>query len=310
MPCISSILCPVDFSPHSQRTLRHALAVARREGARVTALHVLEPLLVQAAAMNYSATYLQDEAVRELNVLLTSLGAGPGNSTSPAAALVRVGVPHAQILEAASEARADLLVMGTQGHTGAARVFFGSTAARVLRETTIPVLAIGPGSRTLLRDAAEGPVLSVSRVVAGVDFGDMTGHTVAEAARVAARWGASLELWHAVDEAHGMELWRRLVDEHQQQKVARAERELGLLADEIRGTAPGVSVRTVVGTPELVLAAAAAEREGTLLVLGLRSRQALVGQQPGTTAYRVLCLSDVPVLVLPPPPAIRARRQR
>ncbi len=309
MPRPTSILCPLDLSPHSERTVRHAVALARREGARLTLLHVLEPLLVQAAAMTYDANCLQDEACRELNVMLTGVGAQEATVDVPTGVLVRVGLPHAQIFAAADEVGADLLVLGTQGHTGASRVFFGSTFARVLRETTLPLLAIGSGSRTLVQEGRDGSSLRVSRVVVGVDFGDMTGHTVGEASQLAARWGARLELLHAVDEAHGMELWRRLVDEQQRQRVARAEKELGLLADEVRGTSPGVVVRTTIGTPELVLADAGKEQGGTLLVLGLRSQQGLIGPQPGSTAYRVLCLSEAPVLVLPPPPKRKDRRR-
>jgi nucleotide-binding universal stress UspA family protein len=309
MPQPTSILCPVDFSPHSQRTVRHAIALARHEGARLCLLHVLEPLLVQAAAMTYQANHLEEEACRELNVLLTSLGAREPSIGVPLAARVKVGVPHAQIFEAATEVGADLLVLGTQGHTGASRVFFGSTFARVLRQTALPVLAIGSGSGTLVDEAHEGPRLRVSRIVAGVDFGDMTGHTVREAAQLAARFGAKLELLHAVDEAHGMDLWRRLVDERQRQQVARAEKELGLLADEVRGTTPNVIVRTAIGTPELVLADAGREQSGTLLVLGLRSQHGLLGPQPGSTAYRVLCLSEAPILVLPPPSKRKDRRR-
>ena len=259
--------------------------------------------------MTYDANYLQDEACRELNVMLTGVGAQEATVDVPTGVLVRVGLPHAQIVAAADEVGADLLVLGTQGHTGASRVFFGSTFARVLRETTLPLLAIGLGSR----DARAGrPRWSEPARLARRRRRRLRGHDGAyrrEASQLAARWGARLELLHAVDEAHGMELWRRLVDEQQRQRVARAEKELGLLADEVRGTSPGVVVRTTIGTPELVLADAGKEQGETLLVLGLRSQQGLIGPQPGSTAYRVLCLSEAPVLVLPPPPKRKERRR-
>jgi nucleotide-binding universal stress UspA family protein len=291
------------------RTLRHAVALARREGARLTLVHVLEPLLVQAASMTYEANYLQDEAYRELNVMLTAVGAREGLIGPAPDVVVRVGLPHSEIFSAANEARADLLVLGTQGQTGALRVFFGSTLARVLRETTLPVLAIGPGSGTLVEEDSGGPLWRVSRVLVGVDFGEMTGHTVQEASQLACRWGATLELVHAIDEAHGMDMWRRLVDERQRQQVSRAAKELAMLADEVRGTSPKVVARTVIGTPELVLAEAGRERDETLLVLGLRSQRGIGRPQPGSTAYRVLCLSDAPILVLPPPPKHKERRR-
>jgi hypothetical protein len=46
--------------------------MARREGARLTLLHVVEPLLVQAASMIYDSNYLEADATRELS------GAGDG----------------------------------------------------------------------------------------------------------------------------------------------------------------------------------------------------------------------------------------
>ena len=44
------LLCPVDFSEHSQRALRHALTIARRHESEVTVLHVEDMLLGAARA--------------------------------------------------------------------------------------------------------------------------------------------------------------------------------------------------------------------------------------------------------------------
>lgn len=57
-------------------------------------------------------------------------------SNSHSAFEVTVGKPAKQILHVALEEGADLIVMSTQGLTGARRLFFGSTTERVLRETT------------------------------------------------------------------------------------------------------------------------------------------------------------------------------
>jgi hypothetical protein len=84
------------------------------------------------------------------------------------------------------------------------------------------VFTVGSGSQAIVHEAREGLNLRVSRIVVGVDFGDMSGHTVREAAQLAARWGAKLELLYAVDEAHGVERWRRMVDEQQRQRVCGA----------------------------------------------------------------------------------------
>ncbi|MBE0616426.1 MAG: universal stress protein, partial [Proteobacteria bacterium] len=52
------------------------------------------------------------------------------------------GEPWEQILETARETKADLVVMGTHGRKGLDRALFGSTAERVLRRSTVPVMAV------------------------------------------------------------------------------------------------------------------------------------------------------------------------
>ena len=47
------------FPPVPPRTVAHAAAIAVAPGARLLLLHVIEPLLVQAAAMKYDTTYLR-----------------------------------------------------------------------------------------------------------------------------------------------------------------------------------------------------------------------------------------------------------
>jgi nucleotide-binding universal stress UspA family protein len=52
------------------------------------------------------------------------------------------GAPHAAILEAAERLKADLIVMGTAGLTGLSHFLIGSTAERVVRVSTVPVLTV------------------------------------------------------------------------------------------------------------------------------------------------------------------------
>lgn len=297
------VLCAVDFSPSSAELVRHAVAFAggpRPDGdgrAAVTLLHVVEPLLVQAAAMTVEADTIQDECRRALAALASS-----ATSTAlprPPALEVRVGLPHVAILEAAAEAHASLVVLGTQGQTGAARLFFGSTTQRVLRETVTPTLILPPAANPIVRDDASGPTLAIEHVVAAVDFSDTTAATVQAAASLAARAGAGLTLAHVVGHARAMDRWAALLEAHQAQRTARAGDELALLAREVQAQVPAVRTAAAQGDPERVLAALASETPRTLLVLGLRRGAGLLAPQPGSTAYRVLCLARTPVLVVP-----------
>ena len=52
-----------------------------------------------------------------------------------------------KIANMATEVEADLIVMGTHGHTGLSHVFFGSVAEHVVRHSRIPVLTVRQNAR-------------------------------------------------------------------------------------------------------------------------------------------------------------------
>jgi nucleotide-binding universal stress UspA family protein len=300
-----TILCPVDFSPPSPGILRHAFALARETSARLVILHVLDPLLAQAASMRIEPNYLENEARRELNGLVAALQAAPGSLPAPPTCLVRIGDSFRTILDTAREVRADLLVMGTHGQTGAARVFFGSTLARVLRETAVPVLALGPESPGLCREDADGPALEIRRVIAALGS-HASDHVVRAATAVARRQQCPLVLVHVVRPAEGLDRWRDLLEAQHQERLARAEQTLRAQGGELERQAVQTEIHVEAGQTDEVIAKLGAQQERTLVVLGLRNARAAIGPQPGSTAYRVLCVSKAPVLVVPPEPTAQA----
>jgi nucleotide-binding universal stress UspA family protein len=296
------VLCAVDFSPSSADIVRHAAAFAagpRPDGdgrAALTLLHVVEPLLVQAAAMTADASRLQDECRQALAALASTVASTA--TPQPAAIETRVGLPHVEILKAAAEVHASLIVLGTQGQTGAARLFFGSTTLRVLRETASPVLVVPPTAATIVRDGPDGPELALAHVIAALDFSDTTAATVQAAASLASRAGAVLTLAHVVPEARALDRWATQLEEHQALRARKAGEELAMLAREVQTQVREVRTAASQGEPERMLASLADERPNSLLVMSVR-RGGMLAPQPGSTAYRVLCLSRAPVLVVP-----------
>jgi nucleotide-binding universal stress UspA family protein len=83
-------------------------------------------------------TPLADAADEQLAAVLPALRARhPGVE-----GLVRVGVPWEQILAAAAEVSAELVVVGTHGRRGLAHVVLGSVAERVVQLSPVPVLTV------------------------------------------------------------------------------------------------------------------------------------------------------------------------
>jgi nucleotide-binding universal stress UspA family protein len=56
--------------------------------------------------------------------------------------LLRTGVPHEEIARAATEERADYIVIGTRGRGGLERALLGSVADRVVRTAPCPVVTV------------------------------------------------------------------------------------------------------------------------------------------------------------------------
>jgi nucleotide-binding universal stress UspA family protein len=153
----------VDFSAASRRALDLAWELARRLDARVEVLHVWEPPVVLAADLAVSgrddlARTLQEqamhEAARELEAFMSHLPASPRASGR----LEGGGRAAQAILQAAADGGFDLIVMGTHGRTGLARLLMGSVAERVVRESRCPVLTVSEkvaaGTRASLADPA------------------------------------------------------------------------------------------------------------------------------------------------------------
>jgi nucleotide-binding universal stress UspA family protein len=59
-----------------------------------------------------------------------------------AKALLLEGVPHERIVQTARSKKADLVVIGTHGRTGLAKLFLGSVASRVVTIAPRPVLTV------------------------------------------------------------------------------------------------------------------------------------------------------------------------
>jgi nucleotide-binding universal stress UspA family protein len=146
-----TILCPIDFSGPSRIALRYAAAVARMSGARMIVLFVNDPLLAAAAAATYDARAVAHSTDVELKRFVRKALAGRRVPAGSVRLSVAVGKPAQEIATAAEQLRADLVVMGTRGLSGAARLVLGSTTEQVLRRAGVPVLAVPPRAARLLR---------------------------------------------------------------------------------------------------------------------------------------------------------------
>jgi nucleotide-binding universal stress UspA family protein len=136
MKPIRTVLQPTDFSAPSEAALELACSLARVHGARLVIVHVA-PYEVTAGGMMavpMNPGYYQD-ALDGLQDRV--VGPSPG---FPVEIGLREGAPAEEILRAADDLGADLIVMGSHGRTGLGRLLMGSVAEAVMRRADCPVL--------------------------------------------------------------------------------------------------------------------------------------------------------------------------
>jgi nucleotide-binding universal stress UspA family protein len=140
---VQHVLVPIDFSATADRALAYAIALAQQLQARLTLLHVLDmtPVTMDEMTPGVAATYLETQETEAQRLLQASRERVQRAGLQGESLLVQ-GTPTQTILDTAGEQGVDLIIMGTHGRTGLARVFLGSVAEHVVRQGLCPVLVV------------------------------------------------------------------------------------------------------------------------------------------------------------------------
>ena len=136
------ILVATDFGEPAQRALDLAVELARTFDARLTLVHSWEaPSYSYGGALYLPVdliTPIEQAARKHLEGALTELQQRVPNAKS----VLRAGAAWQEVLAAASEVQADLIVLGTHGRRGLNRALLGSVAEKVVRMAEVPVLTV------------------------------------------------------------------------------------------------------------------------------------------------------------------------
>jgi nucleotide-binding universal stress UspA family protein len=142
---IKNILVPLDFSALSLHAVNHAERIARLIRARITLLHVVEPFgdAVGTSGMLATAMRLERElqiqsAKRLQKIARTAMQTTKGQIDTAAI----IGPIASTITRAATETKANLIIMGTHGASGFVENLVGSNTYRVATLSRIPVLSV------------------------------------------------------------------------------------------------------------------------------------------------------------------------
>lgn len=285
------ILVGVDFSDSSRTALAFAARLTLHTRGVLKVLHVQDPTLTAAARTAH--VNLADESAEELRRFIQSTP--PAQQTNPETFVI-CGTAGTVLCDIAARERADVLVVGAHGMSGAARWLFGSNTERALRHARMSVLVVPSGWQP--PDPDTDTLSGLGPVVAAVDFSDPAFAALRAAAQVARTLATRLVVLHVVPEVRVLERWSAHATGAVAEAARTATRELEALLRPIKDIAP-VTLNVVTGDVVGSILHAVEPRDGhqPLLVLGRRPNDGGEGA-PGTVVSRALASLPVPMLVV------------
>jgi nucleotide-binding universal stress UspA family protein len=189
---METILCAIDPNESGPSVTAVAASLARIFGARLELLHVVhlppglapehlaEDVIVD---MRASAAEVMDARAAELS-----------DAGIDVEARVVLDVVDDGILKRVRETHADLLVLGTHARRGAARMFLGSVAERIVRVAPCPIVVVPPATSGRL---SRGEALaSPLKIVAGIDHSTASDAALAWMRRIDGQARCDIRLVH------------------------------------------------------------------------------------------------------------------
>jgi nucleotide-binding universal stress UspA family protein len=294
MKKFNHILVGIDFSPGSRSALATAVRLAARDEAKVTAIHVIDPVLASElkTAHGFTDKQLFDSVAGRVRHFMdqTELGADLVDID------LDVGNAFVAVVDACHRHKADLLILGSRGSEHAHNQI-GAVAAKCIRKAPTDVL--------LVRSGVSGPF---KQILACVDFSETSAKAVRNARHVAEIDRAKLEclyvhqsalalsvdyggfvppLTEAVEGADN-EVWKKDLDTFLTPLLRTAEKlEWTSVVDERVGIRDAIFDHAKASKTDLV-------------VLGTRGKTDLRALIFGTTAEKIISHAPCSILAIKP----------
>ena len=140
---VQKVLLATDLLPTSGPATVEAFNVARRLGAQLLVISVIDP-----RSLRFSGGRFRDriDQVRERRLAAAQDLVQRGRKDGIAVTfLVWEGDPADTVLDAAKAEDVDMIVLGSHGRGPIGRLLLGSVSQRVVRQATVPVVVINEG---------------------------------------------------------------------------------------------------------------------------------------------------------------------
>lgn len=296
---IETVLIGTSLTEASDEVVRTGLKVARAAGARIVLVHAYSPRVAYGGAPFVPEValdqVLEDERKalrRDMESQAERLGV---RVEELASTILGAGPAHQMVIETADKVKAELIVVGASEVPRMAKLF-GSTADRVVRRATCPVLVVRrglsmPPARVLL--PVDLSILSAEAFHEGLDILGLLAREHGPAATL-----PEVEAMYVVTE-----LDRRLFapEEAPERAEQYAKEELGRFVDRHAAGSPfRIVPKVTAGYVEEEILARVHEWEPDLVVLGTHGRSGFERFLLGSVATRVIRGGGTNLLVVPP----------
>jgi nucleotide-binding universal stress UspA family protein len=279
-----NILFATDFSPAAARAIPFVKKIARHFQSNLVALHVRPPVvnpMTQPGSwpVDVEAAKVFDKDHREQ---LLDTFAGINTEV-----LIEEGDIQSRLDKAIKEHNTDLVIIGTRGRTGLAKMLLGSVAEEIFRTVPCPVLTVGQHS--------EARKANIREILFATDFASEGPAAAAYAISLAQEFEARLTLLHVVPEPKPGELvsWSDVQDSSKKllRKLVPSEAEAWCKPEYfVEHGDPGERILDLANL-----------REVDLIVLGARPEKGVPGAAthlPIAVAHKVVAHANCPVLTV------------
>ncbi|HEX8795171.1 MAG TPA: universal stress protein [Polyangiaceae bacterium] len=286
------ILVATDFGPSSDRAVETAAALATRFAAELAVVHV-----VQEMAYAYPfppPAGVRDEARAALEGVVSSLRARMLQVNGA----LREGVAWHEVVAAAADLEADLVVIGSQGRQGLQRFVMGSVAERVVRLSPVPVLTVHPYDEVAL---LAGGMDRFRNILAPTDLSNDSRRGLELAASLAREGESALTVVHVIEP-----FWEPLTRPYSLPPdialdvQGAAQRQLDALVASVCQGVQNVEALTTVAKPWRSILSLAEEQRADLVVMSTGGRRGVQRVLIGSVAEKIVRLATIPVISVGP----------
>jgi len=292
---IRSVLVPVDFSVPSLRALEFALPLVKRFGADLHLVHVFAADHPFTGLVGMPFALPEFGIGRSVHEQLKDLARKYSIDLRPGLLHALKGRPFEEICRVGRDENIDLIIIATRGNTGVKHLALGSTAERVVRYSSSPVL-VTHGAKP------SGAIPSFRKILVPVDFSECSMQGLAYAKIFAKHFKSKITLLNSVHVQYYVasdEYSRYDLPRFMQQAYAVARDQMRDLVEKTDWEGLEVDTSLQTGHPGQEICEHARDSDTDLIVTSTHGSTGFTHLLLGSVAEYVVRYAHCPVLVVP-----------